>query len=92
MNKLLLMRLGGVVLSLVVLSACVPSDVSQACKQRAIQKGYGKCSVEKGRQNSYGVWIVKLDCSRGVASCTNNSTGRVNVGPWTSMSEYSYNE
>ena len=82
----------GVLLSLIALSACVPSDIQQACKQKAIQKGYGTCSVEKGRQNSFGVWVIKLDCSHGEASCTNNTAGRVGVSPWTSMSENSYRQ
>lgn len=87
-----LLRRFGLVMSLIALSACVPSDIAQACKQKAIQKGYGKCSVEKGRQNSFGVWVVKLDCSRGEASCLNNTAGRVSVSPWTSMSETSFRE
>lgn len=78
----------GLVLALIALAACVPSDVQQACKREAIERGYGKCSVEKGRQNDWGVWIVKMDCSRGVASCQNNTTGNIRVSPWTSMSEH----
>ncbi len=87
-----MLRWTGALLSLMALSACVPSDIQQACKQKAVQKGYGTCSVENGRQNSFGVWVVKMDCSRGALSCSNNTAGRVSVSPWTSMSETSYRE
>lgn len=72
----------------IALTACVPSDIQAQCKRKAIQSGYGKCSVDKGRQNTYGIWIVKLDCSRGSASCQNNTAGRVGVSGWTSMDDH----
>lgn len=71
-----------------LLAGCVPSSISEPCKKRAISKGYGKCSVEKGRQNDAGVWLVKLDCSRGEVSCINNTAGSVSVDPWTPTSEF----
>ncbi len=79
-------------LSLASLAACVPSDIERACKQEAIQTGFGKCSIDKGRQNSSGVWVVKMDCSRGVASCMNDTTGNVRVYQWTSTSEFLYKD
>ena len=73
------------------LTACVPSDIEAQCKRKAIQSGYGKCGVDKGRQNDFGVWIVKLECSRGTASCMNNTAGRVSVSQWSSMNEHLFN-
>ena len=90
MNRFL--RGTGVVMCLIALAGCVPSDIAEPCKRKAIQKGYGKCSIVKGRQNSYGVWSVKMSCSRGDANCQNNTTGRVSVGEWTSMSEHMYDQ
>ena len=78
--------------AVVVLTGCVPSEIEAACKRKAVQSGYGKCSISKGRQNRYGVWVVKMDCSRGVASCLNNTNGRVSVSEWTSMNEFLYND
>lgn len=68
-----------------------PSSVKQACLSKAVQVGAGRCSVSKGRQNSSGVWLVKLDCSRGVAMCMDGSNGRININPWDGTSEFIYN-
>ena len=57
------------IIAFVALSACVPEDIAKICKQEAVARGFGRCSIEKGRQNDAGVWVVKLDCSRGVANC-----------------------
>jgi len=83
-------RFAGVIFAMSVLAACVPSGIESQCKRKAIQSGYGKCSVNKGKQNAYGVWVVKLDCSRAVASCLNNTAGRVSVSTWTSMDDHLY--
>ena len=72
------------------LAACVPANIQEACKREAVQTGFGKCSVEKGRQNSSGVWIVQMDCSRGLASCLNNTAGRVTVSNWTKTDDFLY--
>ena len=90
MNRFL--RGTGVVMCLIALAGCVPSDISEACKRKAIQRGYGKCSVEKGRQNSFGVWTLKMSCSRGEVSCLNNTAGSVDIFKWTSSSEFLYNQ
>lgn len=74
------------------LLACAPHDVQAVCKQNAIAQGWGKCSVLKARQNTYGVWIVQMDCSGGLATCQNNTAGRVFISEWTSMSEYLYQD
>ena len=82
---------------LVFLSGCeqsdfIPSDLGAQCKRKAIKSGYGKCSISKGRQNSYGVWIMKLNCSRGVASCMNNTSDGGSISEWTSTSEFLYKQ
>jgi len=94
MNKSPLnITLGVVLLSLIGCDAfsSVPHGIAAECQRKAIERGYGRCGLEKGRQNSYGVWILKMDCSRGVVSCQNNTAGNVRISDWTSTSEFLFN-
>lgn len=84
------MKFLGTFCGMLILAGCVPSEIEAQCKREAIQSGFGKCSIGKGRQNNAGVWLLKMDCSRGVASCLNNTTGSVSVEEWTDTSDYLY--
>ena len=74
-----------------ILSACVPDDVASPCKQAAIEYGSGRCSVDKGRQNHAGVWVVKVSCSRETVVCMNNTVDRPHIGLWGDLAESLYN-
>ena len=68
----------------------VPEHYVGLCKSKAASHGFGRCEVEKGKENAYGAYHLKLICVAGVASCV----GRVKmvVNEWSGMSEYLYNE
>ena len=90
MNLVSMVRCVGFLLVSLALVGCVPSEISSACKQRAVTSGFGKCSISKGRQNDYGAWVVKMDCYRGATMCQNDTAGSVAVYEWASMSDYLY--
>lgn len=77
-----------------VLTGCkpnVPERITSQCRAEATRVGFGRCTVERGRENSFGVWVVQMDCTRGVAACTVNSGGPW-VSEWTGMSEIGYRQ
>jgi hypothetical protein len=81
-----------IVISL-VLAGCkpnVPDEITSQCRAEAVRVGYGRCDVQMGRQNSFGVWTVKMECTLGGTSQCLVNSGGPSVFPWGRNSDTLY--